>query len=272
MRLAKASEVPPYVRTRYVLSGYRPLDSSCEKWSTIFRLHNETANVWSSLLSFGWIVRRMLETSGETHGDATARLCLTIFHCGSALCFGSSAIAHALAGLQPPARSRQLWHMDLLGICCCLGGSIVPGIWWGFRCQRMTHLLYAAILILCTAASFRLTGAPLGSKRNQLFTAVVSCTAAFCLLPVVHWWGFVSTSLERADILPETLMMFGCYLVGFCFYKFCPLERMWPGGPFDFVGSHFVWHVACAAAVAYWDRACMSMMRHYGINRGCPNS
>ena len=249
------AQVPPHARSAYVLHGYRPV-IGYKAPSTLFRLHNETANVWSHILAFGWCVLRVYATFWDPLTRADARVYILIFQCSAACCFATSAYAHAFAGLLQPERGRRLWRLDLAAICLCMGGSIVPGIRWGFRCCIVARRVYAAILFAGFAAALWLSSSPPGSQRNKLFVATASTTVAFCLLPLVHWSLWCSTASETADILPTALLMFFCYLVGFLFFKLSPLERLWPGAFDLYVGSHCLWHVASVCAVASWDHAC----------------
>ena len=254
-RLLTWSQVPPHARNAYVLHGYRPV-LGYRAPSTIFQMHNETANVWSHILAFWWMVPRVYYTFFDPSVDAAARTSILIFQCSAAWCFAASSCAHAFASLLPLEASRRLWRWDLSAICLCIGGSSVPGIRWGFRCHPVAQRVYAAVLSMGTLTSLWLSNSPLGSRRHKLFVAAATTTVTFCLLPLVHWSYGYSTVGERRTILPSALWMFSCYLIGFIFFRYSPLERLWPAGVFDYFGSHCVWHLAGWCAVAWWDHAC----------------
>ena len=75
MELLSRDKAPPYARAPFVLHGYRPVGSAVG----LFRLHNETANVWSHLLPCGFMVLRVCETAMDASIVDTDARRFTIF-------------------------------------------------------------------------------------------------------------------------------------------------------------------------------------------------
>ena len=186
---------------------------------------------------------------------------VAVFHCCSIFCFSASATAHALGPVVPLERSRSLWRTDLKGIVIQIGGSFVPGLRWGFRCRPVAMGTYAGVLLPLQGWSLSLSSAPVGSPKNKLFVRIASASATWALLPLCHFCTFATREELVLGVLP-TFAMLACYGLGLLFFLFHPIERLWPGMMDDLggLGSHFVWHLCCVAAVYLWDLVCQRLL------------
>ena len=76
------SSTPQHARQRFVLRGYRRRPFSMSV--TFFTLHNETANIWTHVMAFGWALIRIHDTAQDSAvaGDARASMRGRISSCG----------------------------------------------------------------------------------------------------------------------------------------------------------------------------------------------
>ena len=93
LRLLPIELAPPHVRSEFVLYAYRP---TCTSWRpavlTLFRLHNETLNIWSHLLGAAWVCAMLLETLSMTVTDEGQRLATVVFLLSALFCTVASAL------------------------------------------------------------------------------------------------------------------------------------------------------------------------------------
>ena len=93
MRLLPIELAPPHVRSEFVLYAYRP---TCTSWRpavlTLFRLHNETLNIWSHLLGAAWVCTMLLETLSMAVTDEGQRLATVVFLLSALFCTVASAL------------------------------------------------------------------------------------------------------------------------------------------------------------------------------------
>ena len=252
---------PPHARQKLVLHGYRPVGGRLDVPGTFLMLHNETVNIWSHLVAFGWMAHRTWETAVDGRTTADARLYTQVFHGCAAFTFCMSAVCHAFAPGLPPAQSAALWRWDSIGICTLATGSYVPALRFAFRCHPDWLLTYTALVAGLSGASLaslvlwrRETSPNVTSLVPPAFVTSIAVTCAFCLVPMLHWCSFAEPA-DRALLLPSMLGVPASYAIGFAFWKLCPLERAWAAGAFCYFGSHCVWHLAVVAAVALTDWA-----------------
>ena len=252
------TDVPPYARNSYVLHGYRPVGVRV-RTSGFFSWHNESTNIWTHLVAFFWQLARISVTLRAEAPSADSQACLLLFQCSAACCFAVSAAAHAFGPVVTASQSAILWQWDLRGISTLIGCSFVPGLRWAFRCHPDSQSAYSIAVFALTISLLASSGGKPGTRRNEIFVGLACAACLLGLVALFHWTTFASTA-DRVQLVPPVLTMFAAYFVGFAFWKISPLERAWPGGPFDFCGSHTVWHILVIVAVYHWDHACSELL------------
>ena len=156
MQLLTIEAAPPHVRSEFVLYHYRP---TCTTWRaaalTLFRLHNETLNIWSHLLGAAWVVAMLLETQSMAVTDEGQRFATVVFLLSALFCTAASSLYHLFGGVLSPSRYSQLYKLDINGISVVIAGSYYPGLRFAFRCHPWTYGAYAwSTLVLLLAAAY----------------------------------------------------------------------------------------------------------------------
>jgi len=148
------NDVPPWQQdNKYILGGYRPLSNSYSKsLRSLLYLHNQTVNIYTHLLSFcffvllAYAIRDSLygRYNTATHEDA---MVFAAYFAGVFACFSLSSAYHTFSNHSKDICEQWL-VLDFLGILCLIAGSWVPGVYYGFYCQRTVSRFY---LILVSA-------------------------------------------------------------------------------------------------------------------------
>jgi len=254
--LLSYQDTPRFLRSAFILSGYRSYFSSRLIALSLFRVHNESVNVWShfgGLLYFGYAAVQHVRDrpTNFTWVDMSSML---VFYVSAALCMLLSALFH-LAGCHSPQLHVTLYRFDLTGICCLVLGSYWSGLYLGFYCHRYIQLSYLGAVSLLLAAALRFITAERfgGQKYHPYRVTLLVCVVAFSLVPIIHWVT-LATSEQLAESLWGVLSMLLLYLSGFAFYWTQVPERCQPG-TFDIWGSsHQLWHVCVFLAALMWER------------------
>ncbi|EOD46017.1 putative hemolysin-iii channel protein [Neofusicoccum parvum UCRNP2] len=142
----------------YILGSYRPLSHSYTRSIlSIPRLHNQTVNIWTHLLGlllFVYLSRHLWTTLSPLYASATHEdvVAFASFFAGAFACLACSSAYHTFSNHS--ARIYERWLcLDFLGILCLIAGSWVPGIYYGFYCQRSEARFYLTLILLLAAAS-----------------------------------------------------------------------------------------------------------------------
>jgi len=263
--LISSRAVGEHVRQPYIASHYRqPLrlnGSLCiGTIRGLLTLHNETGNVWSHLLGFGWALWRLVTVQSADRGSPYSRTAAGIFHLSAMAVLMASTTAHLLGPILPQKPSERLWRIDHACICITIGGSYVPGLLYGFRCHPLARNTYAIVTCAGLAASFYLTLFPQLSAdgRDWLRIIALCTTVLFGLAPTGHYCLF-ATADDFHVMIPGLLGMFAAYGVGLYVFLRAVPERLAPGA-FALFSSHTLWHICIVAALVSWDYSVDNML------------
>lgn len=258
-------EVEPWLQDNPdVLSFYRSNYTLRACLRSMFRLHNETQNIWSHILGALLFVM-LLATRPALDAMQTTQLA------GYAAMFGLSAAAHCLAALPSEGMVEALFVADRVAIGVGLFMSTFAAGHYHFAClpdvQRAFCGASVAVLLLTAAYAARVRLADAG--RTQLLFALQLLLA---LVPILREAAEPAPTPRMAElqagVLSAAAAVFVCCVASAFFYALRIPERFAPG-KFDLVcGSHFLMHctslasaLACFWGVTEWQRL--------AVLRGC---
>jgi adiponectin receptor len=138
----------------YIHRGYRPLSNSYTKsLQSLVYVHNQTVNIYTHLLGFiffgasAWIFRYTLYYRYQTATSEDA-IVFGCFFAGVSACLGFSSAFHTFSNHSEHIYEQWL-VLDFLGILCLIAGSWVPGVYYGFYCQRPITRFYLIMVCRC---------------------------------------------------------------------------------------------------------------------------
>lgn len=255
---------------------------------SLFRLHNETLNIWTHLLPALYFTWRLISTvatelpalqldpadSAGSHSQhqslsATASdfACFAFFYLSACVCFYLSALYHLLGCCSFDAHAC-LYRCDVSGILALIVGSYVPALHYAFRCRPHLQWGYSAAIGAIVALLLVMFNVPSCNTRrlHSVRVGALVLAVAFAVLPTLHWvLGVLPEdypALPSGTFLLPLGAMLLCYLLGFGFYSRHVPER-WAPGRFDFaLQSHNWWHLLVATAAAIWEYELWTMLQH----------
>ncbi|OJD37371.1 hemolysin-iii channel protein izh2 [Diplodia corticola] len=272
------NELAPWQQdNEYILTSYRPLSRSyARSIRSIPTLHNQTVNIWTHLLGlvfFASLAHHLWRTlaplyATATHEDVVVFAC---FFAGCFCCLACSSAYHTFMNHSENIYERWLL-LDFLGILCLIAGSWVPGVYYGFYCQRADAKFYLTLILVLAAASAIVCLVPACRKpawrpfRTGMFLALG--VAGF--LPMAHaaraygvglahermGWGFFA-------------LEFVLYGAGVAAYA-TKVPEKWAPGAFDVWGSsHQIFHVfVLLGAAAHLSGVVKAFAWNHGVGMG----
>ncbi len=265
--LVDASKLPrwhtPYP---YIQTGYRARFTYRLSFASLFRLHNETLNVWTELapaVGFGCWAAVLLERHAQLDGVDRAVLLLGVLVVGVLrnLCSGLAHLLHATT-----AQGYIVWwSCDYASICLAiLATSIVYGR-LSFYCMAPLQIVFftcaAGLLSTTLVAVLAVSSAGLRAMSFILF-AVFCSGAPFVYQLGVRFTNFGPSHGLSLDVPIEYLALWGgsigAFLLGLVIKTASFPERLIQRPWSDlFFASHHWWHMAVNGAfalnVAAWD-------------------
>ena len=239
----------------FILTGYRQASFSVKhSVSSIFRVHNETVNIWTHLLGAFVYSLVPLYYASELRGRYAAAsmidlLILIIYFFGVTVCFLLSTFFHTFMN-----HSREIWHLgnalDHLGIVLVIWGSMVPIDYFGFYCNPSLQYMY------CSVATISALSCGIFTMRPRFRTPGFRLMRSFCFgilglsafIPVVHGIFLHGWALQNQRMSISYFVGLGLLNgLGTAIYAMRVPERWYPK-VFDIYGSsHQAMHVLVAS-------------------------
>ncbi|KAK3323886.1 hemolysin-III related-domain-containing protein [Cercophora scortea] len=244
----------------YIHTGYRATSNSYPvSFESVFRLHNETVNIWSHLLgalffTAAGVLLLLHAVVGPRYGAASPAdvRAMACFFAGAFLCLGMSATYHTLSN-HSPAVAKWGNKLDYTGIVFLIVGSYVPALYYGFSCfPRLLEVYLSTIAILglgcLTVSWFEHFRTPAWRPYRALMFVGLGLSGVGPILHGLTIYGYSALN-ERMGlnwvVLQGALYIFGAFLYGARWP-----ERQFPGC-FDIFGSsHQIFHVCVVLAAA----------------------
>ncbi|GFO25512.1 progestin and adipoq receptor family member 3 [Plakobranchus ocellatus] len=215
INLLKYHEAPDFLKTPYVLHGYRsrlPPDL-CMK-SLIFWT-NETLNIWSHLMGFFIFLLLVLYDNlvalPQIGGSFADHFIITLGLCCFMFCMVCSTGYHIFYCHSERA-SRKWLAIDMTGVSIGIIGCYLPAVHYAFYCLSIWRDVYMFIIVLLSACT-------LGFQLHpRFFTHEWFCVrmllyvglVAYGIVPTIHWVylsGGISSFIVQVCIYSGSLII-----------------------------------------------------------------
>ncbi|KPA81650.1 hypothetical protein ABB37_03971 [Leptomonas pyrrhocoris] len=284
--LYRREDIPEYLGDNvYILRHYRAFYSTTRCFTSIFRMHNETINIWSHLIGvvvfIGLIVdlfvRRIVPEyrAGNVYFHVN-RTAFPVMVEGAQttwpfVIFGAYSFACVMCMLCSASfhtflchMSQDLFHrahaLDYFGITFLIVGSFLPFCFYSMGCAPAWRNTYMSMIcsfgvIGIIGPFFRhWTSNAFANKRTLFYVLMV----ASGLIPTVHL-AFIIPFVISFPYVLGLLAMLMLYGIGVFIYAF-RIPEVFAPGKFDvYCSSHQIWHVCVMAAAITHFYNCTQM-------------
>ncbi|KAG0234635.1 hypothetical protein BGW42_006386 [Actinomortierella wolfii] len=272
-RLLRFEELPKEWQSNpYILTGYRFLSSKRQCLLSIFKIHNETCNIWTHMLGFfglialGYYIHMEMLKNGSMWDHGV----FLLFFLAASKCLVCSTLYHTFLCHSRLPVMRCAATLDYIGIGVLITASVMATLHYGFFCDAERWLFMAFSLgmgvVGCILPLYPFFDLPSFRYFRIFIFLGMACSGIVPLSYVTYMKGLVPTWNFIAPFCKSGL----AYLTGLLFYGHRFPEKQFPGF-FDRWGhSHQVWHVAVVAGIYYHYVA----MVHFYNSRytfGCMN-
>eukprot|EP00658_Telonema_sp_P-2_P082642 TRINITY_DN8775_c0_g1_i7.p1 TRINITY_DN8775_c0_g1~~TRINITY_DN8775_c0_g1_i7.p1 ORF type:complete len:282 (+),score=59.78 TRINITY_DN8775_c0_g1_i7:113-958(+) len=256
---------------------------------------NETGNIWTHLLAFGYalVLHERVQFSPKLllhpHISWESAATMTAFLLSVECCFFFSVLFHTFKCRSGRA-SLALFQLDQLGIVLLVvvahhtsklssadSGhqcSFLPGLHLGFYCEPQLAFVYTAVILTALGIGVILVllqmQYPFWLKLQEFTRNFLIATTVFGLIPACHFVVLHGPHSDQSVFIMYLFAMFGSFGAGFFFYITKVPEKLSPGTFDRFFASHQVWHVLVALGAYCWYCGMTSYLEfQLGRARGC---
>jgi adiponectin receptor len=240
-------KLPKHLPEPYIMSAYRVNFTFFEALLSLFSWHNETVNIWTSLIPFVFfIVMVFILLFKWEMGSVYHTLAYVVFFAGAIYTYGASTLYHWFNCISSK-HHQTLLRLDISGIGFLIMGSFYPPLYYSFHCHPNWGIFYLAMeTIACFISSLLFIFPKFISDafryfRIGIFVSIVG-SAIFPVSHLFYIYGFNNALfIETSSGMLQVILM---YVIGIIFYATKFPERLAPGRFDVFFHSHQFWHTS----------------------------
>ncbi|KAJ5070824.1 adiponectin receptor protein [Anaeramoeba ignava] len=270
LRLYSITEIAEQRRgNKFLEKGYRNNYTFKMSIQSIFTIHNETVNIWSTFVPIFFIIWwaiRVYSDEKIQKSSQTAKIIFAFFVFGCLICLVSSTLFHVFEAHSRLVTSVLL-KFDLSGIVFMMVSSFYPPIYFYYYPYKIVRFFYLStisslgILMLLSIAGFDFL-----EKRRMIRTWIFVFMGASGLAPLFHSI-FLLPKPVYIDLIVRVMIMFVLYLIGVIFYASKIPERFSSPNRFVFwATSHQFWHLFVVVAMFEHFLTCARSYNYYLLN------
>lgn len=271
--------LPEWLRcNEFIRGSYRPpMFSFRGCFKSMFRLHNETLNIWTHLggfiffvvlvmgmFVFGDYITGLFEDLVVTNLPGTEQLMISMFFAGAIICMMCSTLFHTLNNHSRNV-SLVFGRLDYSGITLLITGSSIPAYYYGFYCTWISQYVHiGVVLLLCSIC--------LGISMLRKFQIPKYRGIRFVMFAAFGLYGTIPftqiylrdgyTLAAEAFALWGIIIMAATYIGGGTLYALRIPERFWPGTFDVWASSHQLFHVCVVTASLVHYNALLQMAKY----------
>ncbi|KAG0372910.1 hypothetical protein BGX24_012426 [Mortierella sp. AD032] len=257
-RLLRFEELPKEWQSNpYILTGYRFLSSKRQCLKSIFRIHNETCNIWTHMLGLLGLIALGLHIHTSVLGTSTTttlydHAVFLFFFVAASECLISSTLYHTFLCHSHLTVMRCAATFDYIGIGVLITASVMATLHYGFFCDTAERWTFGSFsfgmgIIGCIIPFYPKFDLPSFRYFRIFIFLGMACSGIIPLTYAGFNKGWLNTWTFIAPFCKSGI----AYLTGLVFYGHRFPEKQFPGW-FDRWGhSHQLWHVAVVAGIYY---------------------
>ncbi|KAK9766237.1 hypothetical protein K7432_004832 [Basidiobolus ranarum] len=257
-QLYRFEEIPEYLQDNpFIRTGYRTYYSYREAFGSLFRIHNETGNVWTHFGGFLIIMLVILPIQFSVFlprgADVVDKGMFSLLLLTAAQCLICSSLFHLFLGCSKGAFIKWgCW--DYSGISTLICGCYCIVVYYCFYCQPLLRDIFLGIIV-----AVNLTGI-IGPQTSvwsepwfRLYRAGIYVgSGVVSMVPVVYWLikhGFPSNMNSATSNNVLGISWGGLLAIEGCVWVFAVVVYAWrfpecffPGKCDILFHSHQIWH------------------------------
>ena len=234
----------------FIMNGYRIHHNIKDCLISIFKIHNETFNIWSHLISFIIFLVLSISIFSNNKTETNHTIMITIYMISTMNCFICSSIYHTYNS-HSHSVANCVFKIDLFGIILQLGAATIASQHFMFHDFDSIRNIYVGVFATICFLILIFLNIPFFMKGSFDGIRIFLISSMFLLsfFSCVHWAAIAK--IEEVEQLTVFIYMaWGCMFVGFFFYFSKFPECQYQGYYIDiYLQSHTLWHwcvFACA--------------------------
>ena len=230
----------PFIKTGYLHFADFPTHSRLSVFiSALFRIHNETVNIWSHILAvIIGCVALIIYAVENKHTIIILWITTAIVgHLGS--------VTYHIGRCINPSKIRLWYKMDMTGIWILQIGSFGSCIYLAFQCHVFLQRFYMGLFGIISLVFVPLyLYEPIATKvPANIKLIIIMVSVGVNIIPFIHLFCILPTELGLSLVYHCLCLQYGLFAVAAIIWYYHIPERFAPGKFDIWCHSHQWWHV-----------------------------
>mmetsp|Transcript_7824 Transcript_7824/g.11612 ORF Transcript_7824/g.11612 Transcript_7824/m.11612 type:complete len:295 (+) Transcript_7824:28-912(+) len=244
--LQDKKQIPTYMKMANVSGGYRLNHGVWDCVRSLFKMHNETFNIYTALLPFVFFVYITVAIAQRDVLSMMEKIVTSVYTLTACFSFAASTLFHLFGSISKRAHIKLL-QLDMIGIALLIGGSYFPCTYFAFENSPATYITYLSIVTILTLTCCFIFVVPKYAMGYTGFRITVfASVAGFGLVVIGHI--IYENGFSNAKLTSQVIRVFytyGMYALGIVFYASkVPESLVGPKWKFtQYFHSHNIWHI-----------------------------
>lgn len=266
---------PSYMHAHHIDTGYRLNHRSVRDClRSLFKLHNETCNIYTHLVAFFMFIVLMIyryNTILYLIEDRLLFRCFIGYYIGIACCLLFSTAFHLFSCIDQHTHDR-LYSLDMSGICMMIMVSYQPPMLIAFYCTGgPAGPIYGGVIFTIALISLVMQNTPYFLQPKWLWFRIITLAlqGVYAFIPFVHFYN-IATPFQFSTLSPAFAWTAFWYIVGFIFFVTKFPECLFRSTLDLSVYSHGLWHTSICFAALVLERGFTQALVHIVSKQWCP--
>lgn len=253
-----------YSNNKYIYYGYRIPKSSIKSLTlSIFKIHNETFNIWTHIIGFFIFVYLYCNFTIQNINEPLSIIPICIYLFGTMVCFIGSVVMHTYYP-HSEHTCNILCKLDYSGIFTLIFTGYLCFIHYEFFCYPTLQIIYNIILSIVGICILFLI-----CNRNKLLRSLSFLSFGLSsFVPIIHKKIFLKDSSEAlikksGEVLIYILSTLIVCIIGIIFYILRVPERIHRDFFNIVLSSHSLFHICTIIAAYIYYTAMVELYEYY---------
>ena len=264
-RLITYDDIPEwYSANEYVYHGYRLPQSSIKSLTlSIFKIHNETFNIWTHIIGFGLFLFLYFKFSIRNVDEPLSIIPICVYLLGTMVCFIGSILMHTYYP-HSEHTCNVLCKLDYSGIFTLIFTGYMCFIHYEFFCYPTLQIVYYTLLSIVGIVTLFII-----CNRNKLLRSLSFLSFGISsFVPIIHKRIFLKDTNEAlikksGEVLLYISVTLAVCILGILFYILRIPERIHRDFFNIVFSSHSLFHICTIIAAYIYYTAMVELYEYY---------
>ena len=229
----------------FIIYGYRIHHNFFDCLKSIFKIHNETLNIWTHLIgTLFYVYLSFFIFLNDKFNSFTSHWVISFYLISVITCYFNSVLFHTF-NCHSKEISNFVFNLDILGIILSLLSGVISNQYFMFHQFKKTRYFYILFYVTLSLLIININKISIfKNKKGHFFRTILIIILFVSSFASYLHWTLVADIEEIKIMTPYMIMAFVPTIIGFTFYLSKFPESYYQCEFVDlYLNSHSIWHL-----------------------------